>query len=109
MSTDNVIISKDELTRKEIMLKDRLYNNFPCQLSKQTQKMLKPAEIKEEQFYQIKPEMREKALPMVDKPTSGEVLYGHMKRDKQGVKAQAKMQEGSTDDKMNAFLDEMRQ
>lgn len=40
-ATDNVIISRDELSRKEMMLKDRLYNNFPCDYSTQTKKMLR--------------------------------------------------------------------
>jgi hypothetical protein len=112
MTSDNVIISKEELTRKEMILKDRLYNNYPCQLSTQTQKMLKGKSKdvtemgKDEEVYNPRPVMK---FPVPDKPTSGEVLYRHMQPRDVATNAKKKMQEGSTDKKMHAFLDEMRQ
>ena len=79
-ATDNVIISREELSRKEMMLKDRLYNNFPCDYSTQTKKMLRGKSkdvvdqgIKnDEEVYNPRPVMK---FPVPDKPTSSEMIY----------------------------------
>jgi len=82
-ASDNVIISREELSRKEIMLKDRLYNNFPCGYSTQTKVMLRGKSkdavddgIKNDvEVYNPRPVMK---FPVPDKPTSSETLYSHM-------------------------------
>lgn len=38
---DNVLIAKEELSRKELFLKDRLYNNPKLPYSKATQELIK--------------------------------------------------------------------
>lgn len=62
---------------------------------------------KEEEVYNPRPVMKFAAL---EKPTTSEMLYNTMEK-RPGAKAQAvqKTAQGSTDEKMNAFLDEMRQ
>jgi hypothetical protein len=62
-----------------MMLKDRLYNNFPCEQSNQTKKLIngKVRDVtdgirKEQEAYNPRPVMK---VPVADKPTSGETLY----------------------------------
>jgi hypothetical protein len=82
-NSDNVIISREELSRKEMMLKDRLYNKFPCDYSTQTKKMLrgKSKDVVEdgikndEEVFNPRPVMK---FPVPDKPTSSEMIYQTM-------------------------------
>lgn len=77
-ASDNVIISREELSRKEMMLKERLYNNLPCDYSTQTKKMLRgkskdaDALKNDEEVYNPRPVMK---FPVPDRPTSSEMVY----------------------------------
>lgn len=85
-ANDNVIISKDELTRKEIMLKDRLYNNsYQPPMSKATLKMLssKNTNVLADGIRNDSDEIKPRLPPSQvwenvpgTKPTGSEIVYG---------------------------------
>ncbi len=78
---DNVLIAKEELSRKELFLKDRLYKQPILPYSKGTQEMLKGREktSKEEvPIYNDKPVMK---FPVPDPVNSSQILYQNFKSD----------------------------
>ena len=100
-----------------MFLKERLYKNtMPKTISNVTKGLLsmthpKQVSIKTDQeIYNDKPVMK---FPVQDRPTSSELLNKHFRSEKTDVQHTLKHHQtqlqAATDDKMNTFLDEMRQ
>ena len=112
-----MIINRDALTQKEMFLKERLYKNtMPKTLSNVTKGLLatQPPTIKvkkDEEIFNEKPVMK---FPVPDRPTTAETLNNNFRSQKTAdVRAtlqhhQTQLHQ-ATDEKMNTFLDEMRQ
>ena len=74
---DNVLIAKEELSRKELFLKDRLYKQPILPYSKGTQEILRgnPREktgVEDVPTYNDKPVMK---FPIPDPVNSSQILY----------------------------------
>ena len=119
-----MIINRDALTQKEMFLKERLYKNtMPLTMSSTAKGLVYPRSkgdlttqpkvvtIKEdEELYNDKPVLK---FRKVDRPTTAETLHKSFRSEKTDVTATIKHHQTNlqevTDNKMNTFLDEMRQ
>lgn len=81
---DNVLIAKEELSRKELYLKDRLYHNPKLPYSKATQELIKAqpkgTEFGTEQIqsYNDKPVMK---FPVKDPVNPSQILFENFKQE----------------------------
>lgn len=106
MAQDNVLIAKEEKSRKELFLKDRLYTMKDQTYSKATQELLgKNKDFGREhvEVYNERPVLK---MPAKDPVNSAAINYASLSKPQEALKKMAAKQ---SDSKMDTFLDEMRQ